>query len=163
MSGESSPPAPEGAGRLGRLMEADHRRLDDVWEQASSTYETDPAGSLKRYQEFQRGLIRHIAAEEELLFPFFESRGPAVARQFAEVLRQEHREIRTALDDLVEKSGAHAVGRSEAEERLRDLLGAHDAREEEVLYPWCDEPETATSAEELTRQVRARIAPPPRR
>jgi len=116
-------------------MEADHGRLDDLWEQATRTWPQNRAGAKVLFLSFRDGLLRHIQAEEEVMFPLFEAHGDAAARRFTNLLREEHDQIRSALNALVKKIEAGS-GDVELEEAvLRDVLWSHNAREEGLLYP----------------------------
>jgi iron-sulfur cluster repair protein YtfE (RIC family) len=134
----------------------DHDRLDALLESTRHWVGNGAwVQAWRTYAEFERGLERHIRAEEQILFPIFEERtgntGPTT------VMREEHRLIRAALAVV----GA-AVGRADAPgfragaAVLADLLPAHNAKEEQVLYPTTDrvlpEHERAALAARLQRE-----------
>lgn len=125
---------------LGEFLESDHQRLDRLWDSASEALPTDPAGARARYREFAEGLRRHIDAEEEELFPFLERNSVPLAPHLIATLREEHVEIREALDALLGEVERAGSGVERAELRLRDLLWSHNAREEGSLYGWLDAP-----------------------
>ena len=134
----------------------DHDRLDALLQSAANRVDHGEwAQARLAYGEFDRGLARHIRLEEEILFPLFEARtgtaGPTT------VMREEHRLIRGVLAVI----GA-AVARADAPAfrsgvaALADLLPAHNAKEEQVLYPTTDrvlpEHERAALAARLQRE-----------
>ena len=138
----------------------DHRRLDGLMQSFQSEKRRYFAKAKEAFREFFRGLRRHIVWEEELLFPLFEKLSGVGSGGPTEVMRAEHRGISDALDELHEK-----VRRADAEcdgevERLRELLSAHNRKEEDVLYPMFDD---AVGEEERTRMFeRMREIPPQR-
>lgn len=117
-------PAPRG---VAEFLQADHRRLDSLFEQG-------------RFSEFRVGLDRHIRIEEEILFPVFDERagmpGPT------QVMRHEHTEIRRLLPALP------ASGRE-----LRHVLAQHNVKEESILYPTCDNVVEAAERETLVQEM----------
>jgi iron-sulfur cluster repair protein YtfE (RIC family) len=121
-----------------QYMSWDHDRLDALLESARSGVERGDWIAARRYfDDFQRGLDRHMRLEEGTLFPVFEKQvgltGPT------EVMRQEHGLVRDALAIL-----GGAVGRGDARgfgvclTSLLDVLAAHNAKEERILYPAAD-------------------------
>lgn len=117
---------------------ADHARLDVLFEDARRF------GALGRFpsarsafDEFVRGLERHITVEEQQLFPLFDDR--AGMRGPTMVMRHEHRAIEqllAKLDASLEAENA-ALFASEAAE-LAAILQAHNLKEERILYPRSD-------------------------
>jgi iron-sulfur cluster repair protein YtfE (RIC family) len=52
----------------------DHDRLDDLFRQFQALKLSDRESAGRAFQEFKAGLERHIAWEEEILFPAFENK-----------------------------------------------------------------------------------------
>jgi hemerythrin-like domain-containing protein len=146
----------EGSG-VGLRMQADHDRLDGLWDRAAELRSGDPRGSERLLREFAAGLERHIALEEELLFPYFEERSEPSGKQLAALLREEHRTIREALAALLAEVDAHAADLRSAETALRNALWAHNALEEGKLYPWFDLRAEDGQDPGLAERVRARL------
>lgn len=144
---------------LGAELEQDHARLDELWDRAERAWGTDRDGAALLYHQFADGLIRHIGAEEELLFPFFELHGGAPDRSMVELLRDEHEEIRESLMELLAAVdvGLHELGSPAT--ALRNALWAHNAREEGLLYPWFDPRVTEGEGRDLANRMRERIRP----
>ena len=117
----------------------DHDRLDSLFAEFRALKRKDPPAAKQKFKEFLKGLTRHIVWEEDVLFPAFEKSGPAAAPGPVSVMRREHREIKGLLDALHDKV-RRADPESDAEEKeLLALLGAHNMKEERVLYPAIDE------------------------
>lgn len=121
------------------FMSHDHDRLDALFRDYQATRTTDLPKARTIFAEFREGLLRHIRWEEELLFPAFESKtgmhgaGPTV------VMRAEHRDIQGALNQIANLLGkADPEGVDAFERLLLEVLGPHNDKEEEVLYPWSD-------------------------
>jgi iron-sulfur cluster repair protein YtfE (RIC family) len=117
----------------------DHHRLDEALRSVSSAVERGRfADAAARYQELELGLLRHMRIEEELLFPVFEARSGMVNGP-TDVMRDEHRQVRTALGLMrrgLLRTDAGAYG-----EGLRffdSVLPDHNAKEEHILYPTLD-------------------------
>ena len=133
----------------------DHDRLDTL-EQAAfkkrAAGELQAAGDL--YAAFAAGLRRHIGFEEELLFPAFEERSgfPPTAGPTA-VMRAEHREIQALLSRIEAGITDAAAPVEELRRRFHAVLGDHNVKEEEVLYPGTDEMLGAEEADRLVSRI----------
>lgn len=126
--------------RIVELMADDHRACDEEFaaiEQAAR--KGDWSAAAVALKTFHDAIERHLAAEESTLFPAFEaatgsSMGPT------QVMRMEHVQIRSLLDDLraAVEGGDAASYRGQAE-TLLILMQQHNLKEENILYPMCDE------------------------
>jgi len=136
----------------------DHDRLDDLFHQFQTLKTSDRQNAIKNFEEFKAGLERHIAWEEEILFPSFEKKfGPGGP---TEVMRWEHRKIRKFLDAIAEKL-THRDHDTESEEiELESVLCLHNHKEEDILYPMIDQ---VTSDEERSEIFAAmsKVTSPP--
>lgn len=124
---------------IAEFMEQDHDRLDQIFKEFQGTKRQDAEKTKILFQEFLRGLRRHIVWEEEILFPVFEAHadmgqdhGPTA------VMRNEHRQIKMFLEQIHEKTTAEDPACDEAEQGLLAVLTAHNVKEEKILYPWID-------------------------
>jgi regulator of cell morphogenesis and NO signaling len=124
-----------------RYLSWDHDRLDGLLGEVTRWVEAGQLAQAKSlFVAFDEGLRRHIRLEEEILFPLFEARtgtshgGPTFA------MRTEHRTIETELKrmrkalevgDAAEYGGGLAI--------LHTVLGPHNLKEENVLYPTTDD------------------------
>ncbi len=136
--------------RIGARLEADHRELDELWERFQNVPASDGPTRRERFAGFRSHLLRHIAVEEERLFPRLEEDAPR-HRALVARLREEHREI----EALLERIDRALVERSERANdlgvELINVLGEHNAREEGSAYPWLNEhfdPDEARSIEQ---------------
>ena len=122
------------------LMSQDHRECDDFFvavELSIGKKSWDDAKSA--FVGYREAMLAHFKAEESILFPAFELRtgmrmGPT------QVMRNEHDQMR----ELIEAAGA-AVLASDADEysgyaeTLLIMMQQHNMKEENVLYPMCDQ------------------------
>jgi iron-sulfur cluster repair protein YtfE (RIC family) len=113
----------------------DHDRLDALLDTVRNrVYNAEWAYARRDYDEFARGLQRHIRLEEDILFPVFEQRAGARARTTA--MRIEHTRIRGVLGSLRDALGrGDAAGFRGGLSVLLPLLRAHNENEEQILYP----------------------------
>jgi iron-sulfur cluster repair protein YtfE (RIC family) len=84
----------------------------------------------------KHGLLRHMAWEEELLFPVCEQKvqrhdtGPTAG------MRQEHAQITAALEKMGQSLAAgELTALNTAERDLVEVLTIHNRKEEQMLYP----------------------------
>jgi hemerythrin superfamily protein len=119
-------------------LTADHRHLDDLFDQARTLVAAGDLGAARSiFERLVSGLRHHIAVEEKFLFPAFDARvavpGPTT------VMRHEHRKIEQlmASASAALESGDADGFAGEASE-LAAILHAHNLKEERVLYPRTD-------------------------
>lgn len=117
----------------------DHDRLDDGLRSVSSAVGKGRfAEAAAGYEEFERGLLRHLRIEEELLFPVFEARS-GMLNGPTDVMRDEHRQVRMAL--ALMRRGVQEADSTVYLDGLRffeSVLPDHNAKEEHILYPALD-------------------------
>ncbi len=122
-----------------RCLEVDHRELDGILLQVE---QAATAGNFReakeRFARFHAGLLRHIEAEEELLFPMLLDADPRAAGPVS-VMRFEHQEFRDLLAALASQLEASAAHWRDTLWRLKQGLVAHNTKEERMLYPMADE------------------------
>lgn len=139
---------------IARFMEDDHDRLDGLFERFKKGGD-DAASS---FAEFASGLRRHIGWEEELLFPPFEALTGMADCGPTAVMREEHRMIKQVLGEMEGRlPGSPEKARALAPQLL-GVLGDHNIKEEQILYPWLD---SSLGQDEIAR-VRAAIGIPAR-
>lgn len=133
----------------------DHDRLDELERLAHSERE---AGHLNAAQQtfriFANGLRRHIAVEDQIIFPEFEQRsglspnvGPTA------VLRAEHRELEVLLNEMEQAMADPAAPIAGSRAELKRLLAHHNTKEEQVLYPGTDRLMNAEERDDLVRRA----------
>lgn len=143
---------------LTHLLSLDHRRLDAILAAAKqSLHAGDIARGFARFSEFRNGLERHIAAEEEVLFPVFEALIGGPGNGPTHVMRLEHSEIRRLMAEIVselERGGGD--GRATPLAALTARIYAHNGKEERILYPAMDQAtRDAGALDALLHRIRA--------
>ena len=125
---------------LTRPLKDHHKHCDDLFahaEAAVAARDWSNAGELAT--RFAIELETHFCTEEETLFPAFESAtGMTVGP--TQMMRYEHAQMR----DLLAQMQAALVAKEEgafagAAETLLILMQQHNMKEENILYPMCDQ------------------------
>ena len=116
-----------------------HKHCDELFAQAEDACAGgDWATGEKAFTLLLDQLETHFTSEEELLFPAFET-ATGMTSGPTEVMRGEHRQMRDLLGQM---KGALASKDSDAfggaAETLLILMQQHNMKEENILYPMCD-------------------------
>lgn len=132
--------AKEGSRGVAEFLQGDHRRLDAILADVEKNAGAKAyAGAGARFGEFACGLNRHIDMEEKVLFPAFEKATGMAGGGPTAVMRSEHVEIRRILERIASTlRGEDAGGYSAAVRSLHSVLGDHNMKEEQILYPESD-------------------------
>jgi len=119
----------------------DHDRLDDLEDRAFKARERGDFTEAKAlYTIFAVGLRRHIRFEEELLFPEFEAKAGFPSEEGpTAVMRDEHREILAFLDRIEQAIGDGAAPVDSLRHGIHLVLGNHNLKEENIVYPMTDQ------------------------
>jgi iron-sulfur cluster repair protein YtfE (RIC family) len=140
------------------FMTDDHRHCDDLFAEAEQAAgKGELAVAKAAFGHFRDAVLAHFAAEEQTLFPAFEA-GTGVSMGPTRVMRMEHGQIRTLLDDAV-----NALEQGDFDEflgiaeTLLVMMQQHNLKEENILYPMCDQ-HLASVACELLSQLETEIA-----
>ena len=122
------------------FMTDDHRHCDDLFAEAEQALgRNDLETARAAFGHFRTAILAHLASEEQTLFPTFEAKigssmGPT------QVMRMEHAQMRLLLDDAMD---ALAAGNTDdyfgQAETLLIMMQQHNMKEENILYPMCDE------------------------
>lgn len=96
----------------------DHNRLDDLFERATSDMSRV---DVSLYDEFRKGLLRHIGLEEKIIFPLIAGRQGSAADGIIARLRRDHSAIVALLVPTPDASVATT---------LSAILARHNALEE---------------------------------
>jgi hemerythrin-like domain-containing protein len=114
-----------------------HRSCDAQWADVEAAADAGEAEDTARaWRRFEVSLRRHLAQEEEILFPAFEQTTGMTDAGPTFVMRSEHQQMRGLLDQM-----AAALERGEAQElldlgdTLLLLIQQHNQKEEHMLYP----------------------------
>lgn len=149
--------APGGLREVTEALAWDHDRLEAIEAEAFAARAAgDPAGARDRFALFARGLRRHIRFEDNLLFPEFEARsgmGPEAGP--TAVMRTEHREIEALLDRIREAIGGPGPSADKLRTDLHRILGDHNVKEEQILYPGTDRLMTPAERDDLVGRIQA--------
>ena len=139
------------------LMAADHRLCDDRFvavERAVARSAWSDADA--EFDRLRGAMLRHFDAEEAILFPAFEAR-TGMSMGPTRVMRGEHEQMRellaaakTALDERDEDDYSGSA------ETLLIMMQQHNMKEENVLYPMCDQ-QLAMQLETLLAQLGSAI------
>ena len=139
------------------FMTGDHRQCDELLataEQALATQAWDRATSA--FTQFQNAVLQHFATEEGLLFPAFEAKtgmhsGPT------QMMRNEHVQMRELMEAARQALLAQDAEEYEGNaETLFIMMQQHNVKEENVLYPMCDQ-QLSDQVEVLLPQLQAKI------
>ncbi len=136
-----------------------HHHCDDLFAiaEAEAAAGCWPAAA-KHLGAFASELKEHFSTEEELLFPAFENQngmrhGPTM------MMRLEHAQMRELVEQmqaaLTATNGDAFAG---AAETLLIMMQQHNIKEENILYPMCDQ-SLAAQIDSLGAQIQDRLAP----
>ena len=125
---------------LAAFFEQDHRDCDARWVDVEELLDTEDIDAARpAWQKFEAGLRRHMAMEEEVLFPAFESAarmddgGPTAA------MRMEHQQMRGLLDQIgAAMESGDAEQAMDIGDTLLMLMQQHSNKEEGMLYPMAE-------------------------
>jgi len=128
----------------------DHAALLRLFERVLALFEEDDRDATRRaWSMFERGLVRHMEAEEALIFPAFRE----VDAVETGALADDHARFRAKLDELGVAVDLHAIRADVARQFVLELE-AHSRREDEWMYRWAEthlDPETRRSLHDQLR------------
>ena len=122
------------------FMTDDHRHCDDLFaevEQALAKKNLPAARAA--FEHFSGALQAHFASEEKTLFPTFEAK-TGIAMGPTQVMRMEHAQMRALLEEAAAAIRDGDIdGYFGQAETLLIMIQQHNMKEENVLYPMCDQ------------------------
>ena len=122
------------------FMTDDHRACDDLLalaEESIAKGKWDKA--VEQFARFRKDTERHLAIEEESLFPAFENK-TGMTMGPTQIMRSEHQQMRKVFDDIAQKLATEdADGCLGLTETLMVLMQQHNMKEEQVLYRMMDQ------------------------
>ena len=130
-------PMSDGTEPPSRLLGGDHDELDQRFEEFRAIPPSATGRRNEIFDQFSTELRRHIAVEERLLFPVFGEGDPS-HRVLVDLMLDEHRRIEEVLQRIHLRLDEGAASTEDLESELINVLWAHNAREEESVYPWFD-------------------------
>ena len=141
---------------LADFFAQDHRDCDSRWATLEGLLDSgDTDAGNQAWREFDDGMRRHFAMEEDILFPAFEARSGMGGGGPTAMMRMEHQQMRGLLDQI---GAAMSTGDTEEALDLGDTLlmviQQHNVKEEGMLYPMAENMlagEWAALAEQLEK------------
>lgn len=140
--------------RLTQILEDHHRHCDDCFAAAESAVQKKKwKEAEEHHQALREGMEAHFLAEENLLFPAFES-ATGMSDGPTAVMRSEHTQIRALLSTMAEAITAQDVEEYAGQaETMLIMMQQHNIKEENILYPMCDNAIAATDAPRLATEL----------
>jgi DUF438 domain-containing protein len=122
------------------FMTDDHRRCDDYFAWAEDALKrNDLVATLAAFRQFRLAMYAHFEAEEDTLFPAFEA-ATGMRTGPTQVMRMEHDQMRAQLADAEQALVAGLVDDyAGMVETLLIMMQQHNMKEENILYPMCDQ------------------------
>jgi len=122
------------------FMTDDHRRCDELFAEAEQAIgKGNLEAARAAFGHFRTATLAHFASEEKTLFPSFEAK-TGMSMGPTQVMRMEHVQMRVLLDDAAD---ALKAGDSEEYLGIADtlliMMQQHNMKEENILYPMCDQ------------------------
>jgi len=122
------------------FMTDDHRRCDDLFAEAEQAIgKRNLEAARAAFGHFRTTVLAHFDSEEKTLFPSFEAK-TGMSMGPTQVMRMEHEQMRALLDDAL---AALTTGDSEEYLGIADtlliMMQQHNMKEENILYPMCDQ------------------------
>jgi len=134
------------------FMTDDHRRCDDLFAEAEQAVgKGDWVLASATFGHFRSAMLAHFDSEEKTLFPTFEAKtgmrlGPT------QVMRMEHEQLRSLMVDAADAlQTANAEDYLGLADTLVIMMQQHNIKEENMLYPMCDQHLSAESPAILER------------
>ncbi len=132
-----------------------HRHCDELFVTAEDAVgRGDWAGAAGAFGRFEAQMKAHFEAEEAVLFPAFEAASGMTGGP-TQMMRYEHEQMRSLLGQLAAACAAKdGDGYAGLAETLLMLIQQHNRKEENILYPMCDQA-LGAQAEQVGRQMSA--------
>ncbi len=125
---------------ISAFMTQVHHHCDTLFADAeNAVVDGDWAAATGHFAVFEQETLRHFSAEEEIMFPAFES-ATGMAMGPTEVMRMEHRQMRGVFAEMADalrlRDRDAFLGASET---LLMLMQQHNLKEEQMLYRMTDQ------------------------
>lgn len=142
------------------VMAHDHKACDDEFARIEQALAAgDWAATGLALATFVAAMQRHLGVEEQVLFPAFEQ-ATGMTMGPTRVMRMEHAQMRGLFDDMRAATAAQdADGLRGQAETLLIMMQQHNLKEENVLYPMCEE-QLADQRTALAGQLAAAVRRP---
>jgi hemerythrin-like domain-containing protein len=142
------------------FMTEDHRHCDDLFADAEKALPNagDDATARQAFERFQAAMLAHFDSEEKILFPTFEAK-TGMSQGPTQVMRLEHAQMRALLDEAGEMLANGKRDDCLAQfETLLIMMQQHNMKEENILYPMCDQHLSAELPDVLAHFGKALVA-----
>lgn len=139
---------------LAEFFTQDHRVCDARWADVEALLDdADIAAARIAWQDFVAGMQRHLAMEEDVLFPAFEASSGMGSGGPTAIMRMEHQQMRGLLDQVgVAIDSGQTEDALDLGDTLLMLIQQHNLKEEGMLYPMAENMLAGQWAE-LARQL----------
>jgi hemerythrin-like domain-containing protein len=126
--------------RLTDRMLNHHKHCDDAFAAAEAAAQKhDWSKCAGAFESFRTDLETHLGTEEQLIFPAFEQRSGMFGGP-TQVMRMEHTQMRGLVRQMETALAARdADAFAGAADTLLVLMQQHNMKEENILYPMCDQ------------------------
>ncbi len=143
--------------RISDTLPPHHKQCDEFFSAAEEAAQKgDWSVCSVSLECFARELLAHFDAEERLLFPAFES-ATGMTSGPTQVMRMEHVQMRELLTQLESALATRdAEGFDGVAETLLILMQQHNMKEENILYPMCDQ-SLGAAVDQLADQLAAHL------
>lgn len=123
-----------------QILPDHHRHCDNLFVAAEESVQRgDWAAAASSFRRFHDQMKAHFEAEEGLLFPAFEA-ATGMSAGPTKMMRYEHEQMRSLLAQLAAACEARdGEGYAGAAETLLMLMQQHNMKEENILYPMCEQ------------------------
>ena len=123
-----------------QILPEHHKHCDDLFVAAEDAMNRgDWAAAEASFDDFAAQMAAHFAAEEDVLFPAFET-ASGMSGGPTQMMRFEHEQMRQLLkllEGACKTKDANEYGG--IAETLLTLLQQHNMKEENILYPMCEQ------------------------
>ena len=129
-----------------------HKHCDNLFAEAEeAAHKKRWPQCLESFRRFRGELEAHFSTEEQVLFPAFETASGMVAGP-SQVMRFEHAQMRDLLGQIEQAATQQNLDQfSGSAETLLVLMQQHNMKEENILYPMCDQHLAGETPELLAR------------
>ena len=143
---------------ISELMTKDHRSCDDFLAAVEKAVaDQDWYLAQAEFPRLRDALLNHFEAEESILFQLFEKR-TGMYQGPTQVMRGEHVQMRQLLAAaeaaLAEREADDYNGNAET---LLIMMQQHNVKEENILYPMCDQ-QLADQLDALLPELQKQLA-----
>ncbi len=118
----------------------EHRECDELYAKMEELVSAENWEEAKKaFESFKTETLKHFQREEDVLFPEFEGRTGIVMGP-TQVMRMEHaqaRELIQRMEQALERRDKKTL--LSTGETFMILIQQHNMKEEQILYPMCDQ------------------------